>query len=196
MTTRRASGLTRVTKIFTPVIAIIALAYIALTLIQRSFKASAPGEGHGANVRVGAVVPDFELSRYPTGKTRVSEILKTKKVLLLNFWASWCEACVAEMPSINQVRADFYEAGFEVLGINLDENPAAVIPRAIKNLGMKFPIFVDPDAEIADQFDVHAIPFTVVIDRGRKILDFHSGDRDWNSEAFRKKLEAWLKSEQ
>jgi len=114
------------------------------------------------------------------------------KIFLINFWATWCEACMDEMPSIVQLRESYKDRGFEVLGINVDENPDVVVPKITKQLKMNFPIFIDPDGKISEMFDVHAIPLTVIMRKKGEVLGVLNGGRDWNSPEVRTKLERWL----
>lgn len=172
-----------------PVVVTAAALFIVLSIVKEMTGGPATSRS-GIDVKVGTQIPDYTLQVFPKGTSRLSEI--KKKVILINFWASWCEACISEMPSINALRADYKDRGFEVLGINLDEKPEAVVPKSVAALKMLFPVFVDPEAKIADDFDVHAIPFTVVVDADRRILAFEAGERDWNSRSFRSRIEDWL----
>lgn len=191
---KRSSFVSTVISIIGPVALIVVTAYGALSWVKSLNKG---GESHATSVAIGNTVSDYEFAELNGATRKLSSFLKPEgpnQVVLINFWASWCEACIAEMPSINKLRAAYLAKGFEVLGVNLDEKPTAVVPGAVKNLKMLFPIFVDPDAAIADTLDVHAIPFTVVVDSNRKILHFQSGDRDWMEPAFRTQLDAWLQA--
>ncbi len=150
---------------------------------------SSESAGPGA-AKVGAVIPDFELTGIEGKKTKFSDI--HAKVVLVNFWATWCEACMVEMPSIVQLRDTYKDKGFEVVGINLDENPEAVLPKAIKELGISFPVFNDAENKITDYFDVHAIPLSVFLGPGRKILYIENGERNWNDQDVHRQIEQWL----
>ena len=97
-----------------------------------------------------------------------------------------------EMPSIVQLRDAYKDKGFEVVGVNLDENSATVVPKAIKQLKIQFPIFQDPENKIAEYFDVHAIPLSVMLNKDRKILYIENGERNWNDQESRTQLEKWL----
>ena len=98
-----------------------------------------------------------------------------------------------EMPSIVTLRDQYSSKGFEVLGINVDENPGVATPPVIKKLGIKFPIFTDTENSLAELFDVHAIPLTVVINKSRKILLVEPGGRDWNTDEMHQLLDNWVK---
>jgi len=145
--------------------------------------------GH-VDLETGATLPDLDLRLLDDSTRKISQL--GAKVLLINFWATWCGPCVQEMPSINRLRREFHPRGFEVVGINVDENPKEVLAEFQKRLGIEFTSYVDPDGKLADAFDVHGIPFTVVIDANRKILAIERGDRDWYASDVRKQVKAWL----
>lgn len=165
-------------------IIIASLFFIKYRLVDtsRSEKLSRPG--------VGKILPDFALTDMSGKKTSISQV--EGKVILINFWATWCEACLQEMPSIVELRESYHAKGLEVVGINLDENPAAVVPRAVKRYQMGFPVFQDPNGEIAELFDVYAIPLTVIMNKKREIIDIQNGERDWNSKAVQSQIGKWL----
>lgn len=191
---KRSSSLPAPVAVLAPVVLIVLAAYGALSWVKSLKKG---GDTHTADVTIGSTVADYSFKDLDGVERKLSSFLVPQggnRVVLINFWASWCEACIAEMPSINKLRATYKDQGFEVIGVNLDEKPAAVVPAAVKNLKMLFPIFADPEAEIADTLDVHAIPFTILVDRNRKLLHFQSGDRDWMDNSFRTQLEAWLQA--
>ena len=146
--------------------------------------------GGGVELTEGALVPDFSLSRFGGGETRLSEF--KEKVLLLNFWATWCEACVKEMPGIVALRKAYHDKGFEVIPVSVDENPDAVLPEVLKQFGIDFSVYVDNGQKLSDLFDVHGIPLSVVMNKDRKILFVESGERDWDGEKTRSQLDRWL----
>lgn len=123
---------------------------------------------------------DVTLSVFGTDKT-VQLKSFAGKVVLINFWASWCEACMAEMPSIQKLYDTLKGEGFEVIAINVDDNPASVVPPIIKKLNLTFPIYTEKDSAASDAFGVAAIPFSVVADRQQKIVSAESGEKDWST---------------
>jgi thiol-disulfide isomerase/thioredoxin len=167
--------------------ALLALVFGTLLIVKSRVPS---GTAHGA-FGVGATTPDFRLHPFPRGKAvQVSSL--GAKVLLLNFWATWCDACLQEMPSLVRLRGQFHGQGLEVLPINMDENPEPVLPRALRAFQIDFPAYVDEEAALSELFDVRAIPFTVVLDRNRKILYVESLARDWTAGPILEKVRAWL----
>ncbi|MCC7441376.1 MAG: TlpA family protein disulfide reductase [Bdellovibrionales bacterium] len=147
------------------------------------------GKGSGA-LTVGRKMGDFELISITGQSARLSSF--GKKILMLNFWATWCPPCMAEMPTIQELRNDYVSRGFEVLGVNLDDDPASAVPKTVERMGLRFPMFMDPDGATGNLFGVEALPTTVVVNASGVILFVERGDRDWSSRAFRKRLDAWL----
>jgi thiol-disulfide isomerase/thioredoxin len=201
MTTPPTTPRKGLVKALLPVIVIVLVVVGALYVIkaqmpQKAASTGASGLGQEAGApqsgaQVGATLPDFELNGIAgTKSAKLSEF--HGGVTLVNFWATWCEACMEEMPSIVQLRDAYKDKGFEVVGVNLDENGEAVVPKAIKQLKIQFPVFQDHENKIAEYFDVHAIPLSVVLNKDRKILYIENGERNWNDQESRNQLEKWL----
>ncbi len=177
-------------KVFIPIIIILVIIVGVLMTIKASVQKESRLALQPVVLNEGAELPNFRLHSIEGAKLDIGDL--PHKVMMLNFWATWCDACMEEMPSIVSLREQYVQKGFEVLGINVDENPSKVVPDIAKKLGMKFPIFTDKDNALADMFDVHAIPLTVIIDKNRKILFLESGGRDWNTEELHQMLDKWL----
>jgi len=178
-------------KVFIPIAVILVVIVGALMAIKASVHKEARLANQPLELTEGAEVPDFELTKLEGGKVQIGDL--SHKVMMINFWATWCEACMEEMPSIVTLRDQYSSKGFEVLGINVDENPGVATPPVIKKLGIKFPIFTDTENSLAELFDVHAIPLTVVINKSRKILLVEPGGRDWNTDEMHQLLDNWVK---
>jgi cytochrome c biogenesis protein CcmG/thiol:disulfide interchange protein DsbE len=177
-------------KIWIPIVVILVVVVGALMAIKASVQKEAHLNAQPVELIEGAQIPDIEMNRLDGSKVNLSEL--PHKVMMINFWATWCEACIEEMPSIVALRAKYKAQGFEVLGVNVDENPAQVAPAMAKKMGMEFPLFTDKSNALAEMFDVHAIPLTVIINKDRKILYTESGGRDWNSEEIQQMMAQWV----
>lgn len=125
------------------------------------------------------------------GKTWRTGDLRGRAVLL-NFWATWCPPCRAEMPTLQQV-ADFYGADkLLVLAINFKE-PAARALKFATATGLTLPVLLDTDGRVARQWDVSVFPTTLMLDhRGRPRLRVR-GEVDWSGRAAGKLLQPLLK---
>jgi thiol-disulfide isomerase/thioredoxin len=179
-------------RIYLPLIGILVLVVTTLLVI----KASVNRQGSAAlseriELAEGIQLPDMELNGLDGNKVMLSKL--PHKIMMINFWATWCDSCIEEMPSLVKLRDRYAARGFEVLGINVDENPKKAAPPMIEKFKMKFPQFTDKGNVLAELFDVHAIPLSVVLNQERKVLMFETGGRDWDSEEVHQMMELWLK---
>lgn len=180
---------TRILLVVLPVVLILAAAYGALSLL----KTSVPPKSEGTlELKVGATLPDLEFQRLDGSKFRVSEM--KFQVLLVNFWATWCEACMEEMPSLVKLHDTYRGRGLEILGVNLDEDSAKAIRSTTEEFKIGFTNTVDPENVLGTAFDVHAIPLTVTMNSKREILEIQGGDRDWMKPSYLSKVDGWLKT--
>ena len=113
------------------------------------------------------------------------------KVIVLNFWASWCAECRPEMPVLERLHREFAPRGLAVIGINTREDGATVLSYA-KELGLTFPIVLDPDGKINATYGVIGLPTTFVVDRDGRAVAFGIGPREWASAPARALFEALL----
>jgi thiol-disulfide isomerase/thioredoxin len=102
------------------------------------------------------------------------------RVVLLNFWASWCEPCKEEMPSL-QALADRHADRLVVLTINLKESPEA-IARFVRSSGLHLPVVRDADGSLARAWGVRIYPSTVLIDAQGRVRSVVRGGLDWAGE--------------
>ena len=113
------------------------------------------------------------------GKT-VSLSALRGKVVLLNFWATWCQECRPEMPMFEQLHREFAAQGLGVVGINAREGIAAIHSYA-KELGLTFPLVLDPRGEINAAYGVIGLPTTFLIGRDGRAVALGVGPREWAS---------------
>ncbi len=92
------------------------------------------------------------------------------KVVLVNFWATWCPPCRAEMPAIDQIYRANRDSGLVVLGVNQAEDPVAVQSFA-SQFNLSFPILLDLDGAVNARYNIGALPTTFIIDRKGIIRD-------------------------
>ena len=102
------------------------------------------------------------------------------KVVLINFWATWCAPCIEEMPSMQRLRDKLSLAGFEVLAVNYQEGPAK-INEFLKKRPLKLTILRDHDGGARTDWGVRVFPTSFVIDSEQRIRYTVTGDVDWTS---------------
>ncbi len=110
---------------------------------------------------VGSPAPEFSLPRLEGGEIRLSEF--RGRPVLINFWASWCAPCRAEMPELERVAQEYEAAGLVVVGINQLEDPETVA-QFVQEFSLTFPIALDRDGTTSRDWQVYGIPQTYLVD--------------------------------
>jgi peroxiredoxin len=133
----------------------------------------------------------LEPSRAPALKVRTvsGELLTLEKLVargpvVLDFWATWCRPCLAELPELETLYGRYRERGLTVVAVSLDgpRNYAKVRPFASK-LRLTFPVVLDEDGRIQQLYQVRAMPTTVVIDTAGMIVSVREGYRPGDTRA-------------
>ena len=129
-----------------------------------------------------APVPEVEFTDLEGGTHRLSDW--KGKVVLLNFWATWCAPCREEMPSLDALQKAKGGEDFEVLTVASGRNTAAAINRFFQEAGVTdLPTLTDPQMALARAFGVMAMPVTILIDAEGNEVARMTGDADWSSPA-------------
>lgn len=102
------------------------------------------------------------------------------RTVIVNFWATWCGPCVAEMPSLSRLRQRLQPLGVEVLGVNFQENAARIRPFA-ERLGIDFPLLRDHDGRARTDWGVRVFPTTFIIGPDQRIAAVAVGEIDWDA---------------
>ena len=149
----------------------------------------------GASVAPAAVAPataapDFTLRSVDGPNLRLQE--QRGRVVLVNFWASWCGPCRQEMPHLNKLYEKYRASGFVLLGINVDDDTRNAADVAAK-LGLKFPVLLDTDKTVSRLYDLATMPSTVLIDREGKVRFIHRGYLAGYEDAYDKQIRELLK---
>ena len=114
------------------------------------------------------------------GKTLSLAQLKGR-VVLLNFWATWCVECRPEMPMFERLHREFTSQGLAVLGINVGEGIPA-IKKYAEELGLTFPLILDPKGKIQASYGVVGLPTTFLLGRDGRPIALAIGPRNWTGE--------------
>jgi peroxiredoxin len=125
----------------------------------------------------GKTAKDFPTEIY--GKSGKLSDLRGK-VVVLNFWATWCPPCVEETPSLNKLQKYIESRNALVLGVSVDEDTGAY-EKFLKDQGVNFPTFREPTRKLALDYGTPVFPDTYVIDRHGKILRKFYGPQQWDS---------------
>ena len=116
------------------------------------------------------------------GGKQVSLAGLSGKVVFLNFWATWCPPCRAEMPAMEKLYQRFKNDGLEFLAVNLQEDEKTVAT-FLKANGLNFPVALDRKGQTPSLYGVRGIPTTYVVDRSGVIIAMVVGGREWDSQA-------------
>ena len=129
----------------------------------------------------GDLAPDFKITA-DNGKTFTREDFGGK-ILVLNFWASWCGPCVSEAPSLEAFAQTYQSKGVVVLGISIDRNET-LYNRFKQHFQVSFPTARDPESNISASYGTFQIPETYVIDRQGKVLEKVISNQDFMDPEF------------
>lgn len=121
--------------------------------------------------------PDFGLMSLDGRSVRLRDL--RGKLVLLNFWATWCAPCLHEMPSMERLYQTFKATEFVLLAVSMDRQGAEVARPYADNLKLTFPILLDPASEVARQYGVRGLPTTYLIAPDGVLLGAVVGARDW-----------------
>ncbi len=123
-------------------------------------------------VEVGDDAPEFELA----GGVRLADY--RGKLVLLNFWATWCPPCVAEVPSLNRLYRRFREQGLVILAVSVDEQED-VYRQFLDRYGVKFPTVRDPKRSVSSRYGTMKYPESYLINRQGRVIQKYVGAEDW-----------------
>ena len=141
-------------------------------------------------LRSGTPAPGFELPVLGGGPPVSLEGLRGR-VVLLNFWATWCKPCEDEMPAMERLYRGLAADGFELLAVSVDDE-AGVVESFQQRLGLSFPILLDPERRVADVYQSYKFPESWLIDAEGVLVARFIGPRDWDSRAYAERVRALL----
>lgn len=126
----------------------------------------------------------------PDGTTLALEKWRGR-VVLVNFWASWCEPCVEEMPAMQLLRERFDRSRFEILAVNFREHPQR-IESFMKRMDIDFPVVRDDDGSVARNWGVRVFPSSFIVDATGRIRLAAIGPVDWTASDVEARIRALL----
>ena len=146
------------------------------------------GSGAGMeSVLVGKDAPPIELDLLDGKKFKLADC--KGKIVMLDFWASWCGPCLQAMPQVDAVAHEFAEQGVQLVAINLEETPERV-KTALERLKLETSVALDRDGRVAERYGATAIPQTVIIDKEGKVARLFVGGGPRFDEQLRQALKA------
>lgn len=175
-----------------------AVAVVAFVLVLRSDVGSPP-------VARGAKAPAFDLPRLAMSAGELAEtdepVAMTLsldslmgRVVLVNFWATWCEPCEREMPAMERMVKALPEDRFELVAVAIDDDEALV--RAFQDrYALSFPIVLDLDQAVSNAYQTMGVPESLLIDQQGRIVERYVGPREWDEPEYVERIRALIEGE-
>jgi thiol-disulfide isomerase/thioredoxin len=175
------------------------VAGLLIVLLSASWTGAAEGEGDmPGRAKLGEFVPSQQPAPAPpVSLTDVSgnavELSDFKgRLVLVNLWATWCEPCLREMPSLERLQSKLGDR-IAVLGVSEDRGGNKTVEPFIAKLGLKsVKIFIDPKSVVGRAFEVRGLPTSLLIDRDGKLLGRVEGAAEWDSPKIMAVLDRFL----
>jgi thiol-disulfide isomerase/thioredoxin len=130
-----------------------------------------PHCGGGGKQGTGAA-PDFRLKTLDDQEVSLSGL--KGKVVLIDFWATWCGPCRESIPHLVQLQKTYQDKGFQVLGLSVDKDDPEVLRRFVKSMDISYPVAITPE-EVARSYSVSGLPTTFLIDKTGSIREKYVG---------------------
>lgn len=130
---------------------------------------------------VGQAAPDFTLTDMQGQKVTLSQF--RGKVVILNFWATWCPPCREEMPSMERLYRNLESQGLVLLAVNIEKNGKDAVSQFLQKRPYTFPILLDDESVVQNTYKVFRFPESFIIDRNGVVVERVIGGRNWLSGA-------------
>jgi len=156
-----------------PPVCLVAVVIAVLTAVSCRQGIETPGADQPG--LVGKTAPDFALTDLSGKTVRLSDF--KGKVVLLDYWATWCVPCREAIPDFVELQKQYAEEGFTLLGISLDEEGAAVVKPFAQEFGITYPVLIGNTQVSAAYGGIQALPTAFLIGRDGRILETFVGDR-------------------
>lgn len=114
------------------------------------------------------------------------------KVVMINFWATWCPPCREEMPAMERLWLHHKDQGFVLVAVSLDADPA-VVPPFVDRYRLTFPVALDPKMDLGNAYGVRALPSSFIVDRQGYLAALALGPRAWDNDASHSLVEGLLR---
>jgi len=136
-------------------------------------------------------VPLFTLSDFEGNEYSLESL--RGKVVLINFWATWCAPCIEEMPTLDNLKKAFSDQPFEILAVNMGEESEAISVFAERiGIDFSFPLLVDELSQVAHAYQVSALPASLVVDKMGRFAFGGVGVRAWDSDEVKSEIQPYL----
>ena len=122
-----------------------------------------------------------------------AEVLEADKLIIVDFWATWCKPCLQSIPKLNELSKEFKNKNVGFIGISIDSprNISKVKP-LVKAMKVEYPILLDPNNEVMADFNITAIPTLLIINHKNDIVYFHEGYKQGDEVVIKNEIQKLL----
>lgn len=137
------------------------------------------GAGSKTHPRVGQPVADFVLPDIQGRQVQLSSL--RGKVVFINVWATWCQPCIDEMPTIQRLYEQMQARGLEVLTVSLDPLGAQIVEPFMNRYQLSFPVLLDTKSQVEKLYGTTGVPESFIVDQNGHLVEKVIGPRDWSA---------------
>ncbi len=148
------------------------------------------GESGPAPLRRGDPAPAFELPRLGSAERMALADLEGR-VVLVNFWATWCKPCEDEMPAMERLYQATRDRGFELVAISVDD-AGTDVEGFVRRMGLSFPVLLDTDQATSRTYQTMGYPESLLLDREGTIVERYVGPKPWDEPGYVARVERLL----
>jgi len=159
-----------------------AFSVFAMTLLVASLAYAATVSGPA---------PNFTLQSNAGGQVSLASL--KGKVVMVNFWATWCVPCRQEMPHLEALYEKYNGLGFELLAVNVEKNNAEGARKWLQETPVTFPVLFDPENQVTKLYKVQTMPSTVIIGRDGTMRFMHNGYKPGYENDYQTQVRALLR---
>lgn len=155
-------------------------------------------DGASSPVVRGAAAPAFELARVAAvtpaaagepEPERLGLAALAGRVVLVNFWATWCEPCEQEMPAMQRLYERLPRDRFELVAVSIDDEESKVV-EFVARYSLTFPVLMDPGKRVSEAYQTMGVPESLLIDRNGHVVERYVGPREWDAPEYVERIEA------
>jgi peroxiredoxin len=166
---------------------------ISAAVVAAALFALFTGSGTPPPLGMGSPAPPFRLERLDGGDAvRLSD--HRGRVVLINFWATWCKPCEDEMPAMERLHAELRDEGFELLAVSVDDEVGPVAAFQDR-LSLSFPILLDPDKKVAQAYQTYRFPESFLVGPDGVVVERYIGPKPWDARAYVERIRRLLEGD-